>query len=121
VALAVGAPARRRPGARRADRAAAVVVWTPGAGEQRCVGHRDTVTAVAWADGGHVLSGAWDGTVRLWDAADCRPRATIAGFGLLVRDLAVAASGRWAAVAGWAARLDAPATAVLALLYGGAG
>src|SRR5262249_19674431 len=42
-------------------------------------GHQERVTAVAYSpDGSTILTGAWDRTVRLWDAASGKERATLA-------------------------------------------
>jgi WD40 repeat protein len=99
-----------------------VSLWSPtGGAVHRCGRHRGEVTAVAWLADGALLSGARDRTVALWRtaAAGCVQVAQLPAFVHQVRDVAVAARARQAAIAAWAPDLKSRATAVLALLYGG--
>jgi WD40 repeat protein len=44
-------------------------------------GHDSDVSSVAWSpDGGSIVSGSWDKTARIWDAASGECRATIEHF-----------------------------------------
>ena len=106
-------------GAPLADPGARVLIWRPEPGGEparELAGHRGPVTAVAWsADARHLVSASWDRTVRLWDVGTGRELARVSGFSHLLRDLAVARSGGWAAASAWAAGRDDPATVLLAL------
>lgn len=87
-----------------------------GAGE----GHRAPVTSVAWTgDGARVVSGSWDRSARLWDAATGRELARATGFSHLVHDVAASADSRLIGIASWATEVDAPAVTLRALLYAG--
>jgi len=60
-------------------------------------GHKAPVACAGFTpDGKRVLSGSWDGTLRLWDAADGRElkRAQVSGKAHVV-SLAVSPDGRW--------------------------
>jgi WD40 repeat protein len=58
-------------------------------------GHTSYVYPVAFSpDGRWIASGAWDNTVRLWDAATGEPCATLPHPGI-VRSLAYGPDGRW--------------------------
>ena len=48
--------------------------------EQECTltGHSDTVTSVAYSpDGKHIISGSWDSTVKVWNAATGKEVRTV--------------------------------------------
>src|SRR5262249_12112535 len=63
----------------------------------RCSGHDGWVTgAVLLPDGRRVLSGSWDGTLRLWDAASGKEVALWEGHTDKVQAVAVSADGRLA-------------------------
>lgn len=84
----------------------------------RLIGHRGPVTSVTWTpDGTRVLSGSWDRTVRIWDVAQARQLARHRSGGVLVRDLDVDPTGRFAAVGVWTNGRDGRASALLDLLY----
>jgi WD40 repeat protein/serine/threonine protein kinase/Flp pilus assembly protein TadD len=58
-------------------------------------GHADAVVAVAFArDGKTLVSGSWDGTVKVWDLAARRERRSIAAHLDNVRTVALAPDGR---------------------------
>jgi WD40 repeat protein len=65
-------------------------------------GHEATVYAVAFAPGGaRLATTSADGTVRLWDVATCRPRATLRGQGIVACNmLAFSPDGRSLAAGG---------------------
>src|SRR5690606_31906770 len=93
--------------------------WWPlraGPAPRALAGHRGPVTAVAWLAPDRLLSAGWDRTVRLWDAGAGREIARAGGFSHIVRDVAVAPGGLWAAAAAWTPPGgDGPATALLGL------
>ena len=120
LAVAVcGAPPA--PGAHTAEGAvrdprARVLLWRPvrgGPAPRALTGHHGPVTALAWTARHRLLSAAWDGTARMWDTRAERELGRITGFTHMVRDLAAAPGGRWAAAAAWAAAGEGPATALL--------
>jgi WD40 repeat protein len=51
-----------------ADAHGLVLRWDTGTGRERscCVGHRGVIRGLAWLDSGRLLTGGWDGTIRLW-------------------------------------------------------
>jgi WD40 repeat protein len=61
--------------ARRSVQAALAMpdmIWSDSGRGQECTltGHSDTVTSVAYSpDGKHIVSGSWDSTVKVWNAA----------------------------------------------------
>ena len=69
------------------------------------VGHGRYVLAVAALPDGRVISGAADGTLRVWDPATGRLACTLAGHDEAVRDLAVTPDGRYAISASFDATL----------------
>lgn len=99
-----------------------VEVWPAtldGHGVVRLPGHRPAATTVAWLGNRRLLSGGWDGAVRLWDAA-AKPRhalATLTGIGTLIHDIAVSPDHRRLAIATWIATIDQPAMVVAQILY----
>ncbi len=98
-----------------------VAIWhgtDRSASPTRLVGHRGPVTSVAWTpDGTRVLSGSWDRSVRIWDVAQARQLARHRSGGVLVRDVDVDPTGRFAAVGVWTNGRDGRASALLDLLY----
>jgi WD40 repeat protein len=101
--LAVAGSARppRRPPP-EADADPVVEVWPlDGRSPRRLVGHRAAPVAVAFAGPGRLLSGAWDGTVRVWDPRSGRELGRQSGYAGIVRALAAGAGGRRAWVASW--------------------
>lgn len=97
----------------------AVTLWTPSRQEiMNLRGHGGPVTSVAWTpDGMRVISGSWDRTVRMWDVPSGRVLARYPSFSLLVRDVAMAPSGRWIAAAAWIQSLHDRALVLLDLRY----
>ncbi len=122
VAASAQAPVRTPAIAARERRHAAgdrdprVIVWQPGQPPRTCRGHRDLVTSVAWIDAGHLISGSWDRTVRLWRAGDCAPIASLGGFAGPVMQVGAGGVGR-ALVAAWPRDLNSRSTVALRLLY----
>lgn len=114
------AAARERAGAvRGVDPGARVLVWRARRGSRpRAIGrHGGPVTSVAWVGTGRILSASWDRTVRLWDAGGGGELGRADGFTLLVRDVAVADTGRWAAAAAWSSWGEGPAATLLDLRH----
>jgi WD40 repeat protein len=86
-----------QPGLGRADRTVRVWDVDPAASLPVLRGHTSYVYPVAYSRDGHwIASGAWDGTVRLWDAATGEPCATLPHPGV-VQGLAFGPDGRWLA------------------------
>ena len=122
LAVAVsGAPPAPGAGGRAIaarDPRARVLLWRPvrgGPAPRALTGHAGPVTALAWTGRDRLLSAAWDGTARMWDTRAERELGRVEGFTHMVRDLAAAPGGRWAAAAAWAAAGEGPATALLRL------
>ena len=60
--------------------AAAWSVLTSVGHEQECTltGHSSTVTSAAYSpDGKHIISGSWDNTVKVWNAATGKEVCTV--------------------------------------------
>ena len=65
-------------------------------------GHRGWVCSVAWHhDGTRLATSSWDGTVRMWAAADGAPIAQLARHENVVRNVAFAPKGDFLATASW--------------------
>ncbi len=60
----------------------------------------DVLTAVLTPDGTRIVTGARDGTIRLWDTATGEPVATLSGLSGGVEEAAVDPTGRWLVAAG---------------------
>ncbi len=107
---AVGAP----------DPLAVVQVLVSHGGRVTCSGHSDAVSSVAWTpDGGALVSGSWDRSIRLWDRTSGRELDRIGGLDHIVRGVATGANGRWAAAAAWAIDANEASSLLLDLLYTG--
>lgn len=68
-----------------------VLVWDAETGEllQSMIGHRAKITSVAVSvDGGFVLSGSWDSTLRIWSIDDGTELAAIEGHQGWITDIA---------------------------------
>lgn len=57
-------------------------------------GHRDAVSAVAFVDGRHAVSGSYDGALRVWDLTSGTCLETLAEHGALVAAVVVLPDGR---------------------------
>jgi COMPASS component SWD3 len=109
---------RERRAAASPDPLAAVEVVAPDGTTVTCKGHSEAVSSVAWTpDGGALVSGSWDRSVRLWNRATCRELDRISGLDHIVRGVATGANGRWAAAAAWAIEAEEPSSLLLDLLY----
>ncbi len=60
-------------------------------------GHRGPVNAVAFTGEGALLSGSYDGTVRLWQPGSWAERATLVSAGFGVNRMVIGPDGRWLA------------------------
>ncbi len=60
----------------------------------------DVLTVLVTPDGSTIITGARDGTIRLWDASTGDAQATLTGLGSGVEEATVDASGRWLAAVG---------------------
>jgi WD40 repeat protein len=69
---------------------------------KQLAGHEDGVSAVAFSrDGKYILTGSWDNTARLWDAASGEQKVRYLGHTDYVGAVSMSPDGRWVCTGSW--------------------